>query len=97
MRTIAYCLRLLWWFGAASLPLLINEFYHAYSLAIQCPPYEECYTPGWEHLLLIRGLTAFSALTVWPLFTWYVVVQPWQARAAARRSKAASIANESQQ
>ncbi len=94
MKVLAYCLRLLWWFGAASLPLLINSYYQSYRLAIQCPASSDCYTPGSEHLLGIELLMAFSAVTVWPLFIWHVIVQPWRAHRARRHGKAVSQAND---
>ena len=94
MKVLAYFLRLLWWLGAASLPLLINRYYHSFRQAIQCPASGDCYTPGSEHLLAIELLIAFSAFTVWPLFIWHVLVQPWRARVVARRSKAAALVSE---
>ena len=92
MKIIAHFLRLLWWFGAASLPVLISRYYQSYRQAIQCPTSGDCYTPGAEHLLGLELLVAFSALTIWPLFVWHVVVQPWRTRVAQRRSKAAVLA-----
>ena len=82
------------WRRYNSMPLLINRYYHSFRQAIQCPGSGDCYTPGSEHLLGIELLIAFSAFTVWPLFIWYVVVQPWRARVVARRSKAALLVSE---
>lgn len=92
MKILGHCLRLLWWFGAASLPLFISRYYQSYRQAIQCPASGDCYTPGSEHLLGIELLIAFSALTIWPLFVWYIVVQPWRTRIARRSGKAAAHA-----
>ena len=85
MRIVAHCVRLLCWLGAVAVPLLVNRYYHSYRQAIQCPVYGDCYTPGSEHLLGIELLMAFSALTIWPLFLWYVVIQPWRSYFARRR------------
>ena len=89
MNIFAYSLRLLWWFGAASLPVLINRYYHSYRHAIQCPGSGDCYTPGSEHLLGLELLMAFAAIAIWPLFVWYVIVQPWRTHITRRRSHAA--------
>jgi hypothetical protein len=93
MKIIANLLRLLWWFGAASLPVFISRYYQSYRQAIQCPASGDCYTPGAEHLLGLELLVVFSALTIWPLFAWYVVVQPLRTRISQRSSKAAVLAD----
>lgn len=80
-----YWLRTIWWLGAASVPLLVGRFYGAYRVAIQCPSTGDCYTDGAEHLLTLEFLIGFSAVTVWPLFLWYGVLQPWYARRAVNR------------
>ncbi|MGV8823775.1 hypothetical protein [Methylibium petroleiphilum] len=92
MKILAHLLRLLWWFGAASVPVLISRYYQSYRQAIQCPKSGDCYTPGAEHLFGLELLVAFSALTIWPLFVWYVLVQPWRMRIAKRRSNSAVLA-----
>ena len=87
MSILWSCLRLLWWLGAALLPLLLNSYYHSYRRDIGCPTSGDCYTPGWEHLLGIELLIAYAAIVIWPLFAWYVVIQPWRAFAARRRAR----------
>jgi hypothetical protein len=74
---LARFLCLLWWLGAASVPLLMNSYYGSYRYAIQCPISGDCYTPGSEHLFGIELLIGFSALAIWPLFVWYVIVKTW--------------------
>lgn len=90
MKVVVHALRLLWWFGAGSLPFLISRYYQSYRQAIQCPTSGDCYTPGSEHLLGLELLAAFSALTIWPLLVWYAVVQPWRTCIAQRRRKPAT-------
>jgi hypothetical protein len=92
MKIIAHFLHLLWWFGAASLPVLISRYYQSYRQAIQCPTSSDCCTPGAEHLLNLELLVAFSPLTIWPLFLWHVVVQSWRMRVTQRRSNVAVLA-----
>ena len=84
MKALAYCLRLLWWLGAASLPVLFGRYYESYRYGIQCPASGDCYTPGSEYLLGIELLIAFAAITIWPLFIWHVLVQPWRERVTRR-------------
>jgi hypothetical protein len=85
MKIAMFCMRLLWWLAAASIPLLNHRFYETYRNTIQCPAYGDCYTPGSEHLLGIEMLVAFSGVAIWPLFVWYVFVKPWRSRTPQRR------------
>ena len=86
MKIVVYLVRLFWWLGAAAVPFVVNGYYHSYRQAIQCPVSGDCYTPGSEHLLGIELLMAFSAFTIWPLFAWYVVIQPWRSHVERRRN-----------
>ena len=95
MKMALYCLRLLWWLGAASVPLFVHRCYDSYRIAIQCPASGDCYTPGSEHLLGIELLFGFSAVAIWPLFAWYVVVKPWRLRSARLREAISASAHTS--
>jgi hypothetical protein len=86
MKTIQYCVRLLWWLGAAAIPVAQYRFYEYYRRAIECPAYGDCYTTGSEHLDGMELLIAFSAVTVWPLFIYYVIVKPWRSRFVRRHA-----------
>ena len=88
MKLVLYCVRLLWWLGAAAIPVAQYRFYEHYRRAIECSAYGDCYTTGWEHLLGMELLIAFSVVTVWPLFVHYVVVKPWRSRLVPRRAGA---------
>ena len=76
MKFVQDCVRLFWWLGAAAIPVAQYRFYEYYRRAIECPVYGDCYTTGWEHLLGMELLIAFSAITVGPLFVCYFAIKP---------------------
>lgn len=81
---------LMFWVGAAIQPFLIHRFIGSYRRAIGCGQPGDCYMPGAEHLLGLQLLLVFSAITIWPLFTWYVIIKPWRAYRAERGSRTAA-------
>ncbi len=80
VKTLFRTLRILWWIAAAAIPIAQHRFYESYRKAIECPDYGDCYTDGAEHLLGMELLFTGSALVLWPLCAWYLVIGPWLSR-----------------
>ncbi|WP_302176054.1 hypothetical protein [uncultured Hydrogenophaga sp.] len=81
---------LMFWAAAASQPFLIHRYIGSYRRAIGCEQSGDCYMPGSDHLLDLQALLLFSASTIWPLFTWYMIVKPWRAYSAKRNDRTAA-------
>ena len=79
MNFLRHALRTLWWLAAAAIPIAQHQFYESYRRAIACPSYGDCYTPGSEHLLAMELMFFGSAVILWPLCVWYLVLKPWLA------------------
>jgi hypothetical protein len=79
MKFLRYSLRLIWWLAAAYIPVAQYQFYEGYRRAIACPASGDCYTPGSEHLLGMELLFFGSAVVLWPLCAWHLLVGPWRA------------------
>ena len=79
MKFLRYALRLIWWLAAAYIPVAQYQFYESYRRAIACPASGDCYTLGSEHLLGMELLFFGSAVVLWPLCAWYLLVSPWRA------------------
>lgn len=77
MKFLRHALRLLWWLSAVCIPVAQFRFYESYRRAIACPASGDCYTPGSEHLLGMELLFFGSAVILWPLCAWYLLVRPW--------------------
>jgi hypothetical protein len=71
--------RITWWLAAAYIPIAQLRFYQGYRLAIACPSNGDCYTPGSEHLLGMELLFIGSAVILWPLCIWYLMLKHWLA------------------
>jgi hypothetical protein len=89
MKLLLRTLKFAWWLAVAYIPIAQAKVYRDFATSIGCPPAGDCYVPGSEHLLGMDLLNFFSAVVLWPVCAWVLVVRPLLAlRKNRTRSKA---------
>lgn len=79
MKFLRYALRLIWWLAASYIPFAQYQRYKGYRRAIACPASGDCHTSGSKHLLSMELLFFASAVVLWLLCVWYLLVGSWRA------------------
>ena len=79
MKHLVRALKAGWWLVVAYIPLAQAKIYWDFATSIGCPPAGDCYVPGSEHLLGMDILNFFTAVVLWPVCLWVLVVQPLRA------------------
>jgi hypothetical protein len=76
MKAIWHLIKWLWWLALAFLPRMLWTLERRFMDQIGCPPRGDCYVPGSEILLDWDILIMGSAILIWPVCFWFVLIAP---------------------